>query len=223
MRALLLFAAFPLIAAAQTPPVPPAGAPATAAVALPPTATVNPSNPYEALVPLADSTPAAEAAAMREALATVIAGITALPDVRMNPSTVPLLDQAQTLVQHYGDEQDATTHALMFRAAFDQRSVDDALKRAGLPIFGLVAGAEQDWPVEFRGVGNFHDYGHVVYGLRRMRGVKNVQVQAAQGDRLQLVVRFEGDASALARTMASDASFIAAASSDSTLRFTLKQ
>ncbi|HZP13299.1 MAG TPA: DUF2066 domain-containing protein [Nevskiaceae bacterium] len=215
MRVLLLFAAFPLIAAAQTPVVPPAAA-------LPPTATVNPSNPYEALVPLADSTPAAQAVAMREALATVIAGITGLPDVRMNPSAVPILDQAQQLVQHYGDEQDATTHALMFRVAFDQRSIDDALKRAGLPIFGLVAGAEQDWPVEFRGVGNFRDYGHVVFGLRRMRGVKSVQVQAAENDRLQLVVRFEGDAQALTRTMASDPAFVAAASPDSSLHFTLK-
>ncbi len=186
-------------------------------------ATVTPANPYEALVPLADSTPAAESAAMREALATVIAGITGLPDVRMNASVAPILDQAQTLVQHYGDEQDATTHALMYRAAFDQRSLDDALKRAGLPIFGLVAGAEQDWPVEFRGVGSFRDYGHVVFGLRRMRGVKNVQVQAAENDRLQLIVRFEGNAQALLRAMASDPTFVAAAASDNSLRFTLKQ
>jgi hypothetical protein len=189
---------------------------------LPPTATVNPSNPYEALVPLADSTPAAEGAAMREALATVIAGITGLPDVRTNPAVAPILDQAQTLVQHYGDEQDPATKALLFRAAFDQRSVDDALKRAGLPIFGIVAGAEQDWPVEFRGVGNFHDYGHVVYGLRKMRGVKSVQVQGAEGDRLQLLVRFEGDAQALARRIGSDPAFVAAGSTDNSLQFTLK-
>ena len=104
----------------------------------------NPANPYEALVPLADTTPAAESVAMREALATVITGITGLPDVRANPAAMAILDQAPQLVQHYGDEQDPATHATMFRAAFDQKSVDDALKRAGLPIFGLVAGAEQD-------------------------------------------------------------------------------
>lgn len=214
----VLLVVLPSIALAQS-----AAAPISAAPALSATATVTPSNPYEALVPLADSTPAAEGAAMREALATVIAGITGLPDVRANASVAPILDQAQTLVQHYGDEQDATTHALMFRAAFDQRSVDDALKRAGLPIFGLVAGAEQDWPVEFRNVVNFRDYGHVVFGLRRMRGVKNVQVEAAENDRLQLIVRFEGNAQALLRAMASDPTFVASASSDNSLRFTLKQ
>jgi hypothetical protein len=202
MRLLLLLAAFPLAALAQ--------------------ATVSPSNPYEALVPLADSTPAAESAAMREALATVIANITALPDARSNAAVMPILDQAQAFVQHYGDEQDATTHAMMYRAAFDQKSIDEALKRAGLPIFGLVAGVEQDWPVEFRGVGSFRDYGRVVYGIRRMRGVKAIQVQSAEADRLALVVRFEGDAQTLARTLAADATFIAAGPAGNTLQFTLR-
>jgi hypothetical protein len=212
MRLLRLLLVFPVVAAAQLAP-----APATA-----PTAAVNPSNPYEAVVPLADSTPAAESVAMREALATVITGITSLPDVRANPTASAILDQAPQLVQHYGDEQDPATHALMFRAAFDQKSVDDALKRAGLPIFGLVAGAEQDWPVQVRGVNTFRDYGHVVYGVRKMRGVKNVQVHASEADRIDLVVRFEGDAQALARTITSDASFIAAGSADNALQFTLK-
>jgi hypothetical protein len=223
MRCLVLLAAtFPLLAFAQAAPAPLTAAAITPAPALPPTATVNPSNPYEAVVPLADVTPAAEGGAMREALATVLAGITGLPDVRSNPLAMPILDQAQQLAQHYGDERDATTRALMFRVAFDPRSLDGALKRAGLPIFGMVAGAEQDWPVQFRGVDSFRDYGHVVYGLKRMRGVKSVSVQSAEADRLQLLVRFEGDAQSLARTISSDAAFVAASASDNSLQFALK-
>ena len=75
---------------------------------------------------------------------------------------MPILDRAAELVQHYGDEHDPATQALMFRAAFDPRAVDEALKHQGLPVFGHIAGAEQDWPVEVRGVSTFHDYGRAL-------------------------------------------------------------
>ena len=192
MRLLRLFAIvlFPALALAQGP-MPVASAP--------------PVNPYEAVVPLADTSPGGETAALREALATVIATVTGLADIRTQPAAGGVLERAQQLVQHYGSELDPISRQPMFRAAFDPRAVDEALKRQGLPVFGLLAGAEQDWPVEVHGVHSFRDYGRATTTLRRLRGVKNVQVQSVEGDDLKLRVRFEGDAQALARAIAAGA------------------
>lgn len=215
MRSLMLLASLlPAFALAQLPP--------PSALAVPPAAAVNPSNPYEAIVPLGAPSPAAEAAALREALATVLAGVTALPDVRTNVAAMSILDRARQLVQRYGTEQDALTQALMYRAAFDARAVDEALKHQGLPVFGLIAGAEQEWPVEVRGIASFRDYGRMLTSLRRMRGVRSVSVRGSDADRIQMTVRFEGDAQALARAMGGDASFAPAGTAGNTLLFALR-
>lgn len=158
-----------------------------------------PVNPYEAVVPATDPSPGGQNASLREALATVLAAVSGLSDIRTRMTAATILDQAAQLVQSYGQERDPVTRLPMFRAAFDPRAVDAALKRQGLPVFGLIAGAQQDWPVTVRAVGNFRDYTRTLDALRRVRGVRNVAVQAVEGDSVSLRVRFEGDAYALAR------------------------
>jgi hypothetical protein len=213
MRLLMLLAGLlPALALAQLP--------APSALAVPPAAAVNPNNPYEAIVPVA--TPGAEATALREALATVLAAVTGLTDIRTNAVALAVLDRAPQLVQRYGTEQDALTQATMYRAAFDARAVDEALKRQGLPVFGVVAGAEQEWPVEVRGVASFRDYGRVLTSLRKLRGVRHVSVRGSVADRVQISVRFEGDAQALARAIGADASFAPAGTAGAALMFTLR-
>jgi hypothetical protein len=180
-----LFAGLSFAAAAQTPLPAPA-----------------PSNPYEAVVPLTDPSATGQDAALREALAAVLAKVTSLPEIRSQPAAAPVLAQAAQLVQHYGEERDPATRLPMFRAAFDPRSVDEALKRQGLPVWGQVAGAEQDWPVTVRYVNDFRSYGRALNALRRVRGVRTVSVQTVEGDSVSLKVRFEGDANALTRAIA---------------------
>src|ERR1051325_10903406 len=101
MRHLLLLACLGSTGALAQPAVPLETTPAAAAALLPPSAAVSPSNPYEAVVPITDTSPATEAAALREALALVLSGITALPDVRSNAGAMGILDQASTLAQRY--------------------------------------------------------------------------------------------------------------------------
>ena len=201
-RFLLLMGLFSPIASIAAALAPPAAAPV---------------NPYEAVVPVTDTSPTGQSAALREALATVLGAVTGLPDVRTRSTVIPILDQAAELVQSYGTERDPTTKAPMFRAAFDARAVDAALKRQGLPVFGLIAGTEQDWPVVVHGVGTFRDYARTLDALRRVRGVRNVAVQSVDGDALNLQVRFEGDAFALARGISASGSLRAAGESGAQL------
>ena len=200
-----LFSPIASIAAAPAPVMAPAAAPA---------------NPYEAVVPVTDTSPGGQSAALREALATVLGTISGLPDVRTRTTVTPILDQAADLVQSYGTERDPVTKAPMFRAAFDARAVDAALKRQGLPVFGVIAGAEQDWPVLVRGVGSFRDYAHTLDALRRVRGVRSVAVQSVDSDALSLQVRFEGDAFALARGISAGGALRAAGESGTQLVYT---
>ncbi len=209
MRTFLLLAGLlPAAAVAQAPLQ--SAAPGAATAPAPVVASVSPTNPYEAVVPLIDASPAAEAAALREALALVLAGITGLSDVRTSAAAAPILEQASKLAQRYGDEQDPVTHALLYRAAFDPRSVEEAVKRQGLPVFGVVAGAEQEWPVDVSAVNTFRDYGRALSTLRKLRSVKGVQVRAVQADHVQMLIRFEGDAQALSRAIAGSGKFVPA-------------
>src|SRR5256885_300228 len=77
-------------APAPRPALPQAAVPAIAAAPAP-APVAQPSNPYEALVPLTDTSPEAEAAALREALAIVLGNVTGLPDVRTSPAAAPVL------------------------------------------------------------------------------------------------------------------------------------
>src|SRR5882724_9279640 len=60
----------------------PAFSQAQTAAAAGATAPAPPADPYEAVVPLTDATPAAHDAALREALATVLARVSGLADLR---------------------------------------------------------------------------------------------------------------------------------------------
>lgn len=169
-----------------------------------------PPSPYEALIPVTDTGEQGQASALNEALGVVLTNVSGLSSIRSEPAAAPILSQARTLVQHYGLERDPATAAMMLRAAFDPQAVDAALKRAGLPVFGRVAGAEQESALVVRGVVTIADYQRALAALRNLRGVKQVAVDAVRGDAVNFRVRFEGDAWALARAIAAGAPLVAA-------------
>lgn len=171
------------------------------AVPVLPAPITTPGNPYEALVPLTERGAAGQDAAMREALFTVLTAVSGLPDARAEPLAIPIVAQASQLALHYGAEEDPVTRLPLFRVAFDARAVDAALKRQGLPVGGRIAGAEQEWALIVRGINSYQDYARATGSLRKLRGVKSLQVLAAEADQLSLRIRFEGDSQTLARAI----------------------
>lgn len=186
------------------------GTAASAQLATPAPLPAQPANPYEALIPVTDTSEKGQTAALNEALALVLTNVSGLSSIRSEPAAVSILSQARALVQHYGLERDPVTAGMVMRAAFDPRAVDAALKRQSLPVFGQLAGTEQDSVVVVRGVAGLAEYQRALIALRSLRGVKNIAVDAVRADAVNFRVRFEGDAVALSRAIASNTPLVTA-------------
>lgn len=91
---------------------------------------------HAASVPVADQSPAALAAAAREALAEVLVKVSGSRELLQKPVIVAALDDARSHVQQYGYERgEAPAAALSLRFEFDGPYITNLLKRAGAPLW----------------------------------------------------------------------------------------
>ena len=125
--ALLGLSAFAPAMAQPRVPAPPTALSGDAAVQGKPL----PGNPYGAIVPVEDESATSRDKGLRMALILVLKGAVG----RYDPATSPILALAPRLVQQYSFVRDETSGDLMFKAVFDSRAVNDALRGQGLPVF----------------------------------------------------------------------------------------
>ena len=147
-----------------------------------------PGNPYGAIVPVEDESAASRDKGLRMALILVLKGAVG----RYDPSTGPILSLASRLVQQYSFMRDETTGDLMFKAVFDSRAVNDALRGQGLPVFGIDSSLVETWVIQVAGLRTTGDYSRVLRHFMRVRGVRSVDVDEVRDDRVQLRMVVEG-------------------------------
>ena len=147
-----------------------------------------PGNPYGALVPVEDESNASRDKGLRMALIQVLKGAVG----RYDPATSPILSLAPRMVQQYSFVDDPDTGQIMFKAVFDPRAVNDALRGQGLPVFGLDSSVVETWVIQVAGLRTTADYSRVLRHFMRVRGVRSVDVDEARDDRLQLRMVVEG-------------------------------
>lgn len=176
-------------------------APAQAQQAAAPAAAVTPSgpdqadaalsNPYAATVPVADSSEAARAEALRKALQVVLTTVSG-----GMPGGSGTLRTAESLLRYYGYVRDSVSGALMLQAEFDRRAVNQLLRDAGMPIFGVRASPASDFELLIDGVASSADYAAILRYLQAQSGVRSLQIRAVADDGIQLSLSAEGGESA---------------------------
>lgn len=181
--ALVGFAALLTAASALAQPRPPAPGEAAAAQGR-----ALPGNPYGAVVPVEDESNASRDKGLRMALILVLKGAVG----RYDPATSPILALAPRLVQQYSFVRDETSGDLMFKAVFDPRAVNDALRGQGLPVFGVDSSLVETWVIQVAGLRTTADYSRVLRHFTRVRGVRSVDVDEVREDRVQLRMVVEG-------------------------------
>lgn len=153
-----------------------------------------PGNPYGALVPVEDESNASRDKGLRMALILVLKGAVG----RYDPATSPILSLAPRLVQQYSFVNDPDSGQLMFKAVFDSRAVNDALRGQGLPVFGLDSSVVETWVIQVGGLRTTGDYSRVLRHFIKVRGVRSVDVDEVREDRVQLRMVVEGGVQAAA-------------------------
>jgi len=125
---------------------------------------------YEALVPAEGKDGTAETKALETALEIVLVKLTGAPDVAAKPEAEPLLKNAQAYVEEYGyvetpakgtSQGSASGSQNQLRAVFDPRILDQAMKKAGLPLWNRERPSILVWlTVEDEGISQFVSTGH---------------------------------------------------------------
>lgn len=180
MGLLVAAAGAPLAVGAQTRGVGEATA-AAQAVTLP-------NNPYGAIVPVPDESPKSRDAGLRLALIQVLKGAVG----RLDVATSPILGLAPKLVQKYAFLRDESADTPLFKAEFDPAAVDDALRAQGLPVFGINPDVVEAWVVQVGGLRSAGDYSRVLRHFSRIRGIRQVDVDALNDDQVTLRMVVEG-------------------------------
>lgn len=173
--------------------------------ALPAAAQTSPgANAYEGRAPVGDQSTAARDAGLRQALAQVIERVSG-PGSSSNAAAV--LAHAPQLVQRYGyDNGDGG--ALQLVASFDGNAVDNQLRAAGLPVWGVSSAPAQNAALIVSGLRGSADYARALSALRAVPGVRKIAVLGADGDQLSLSVDAEGGAARLVSAIGSGPQFV---------------
>lgn len=145
-------------------------------------------NPYAATVAVDDESDKSRDKGLRLALIDVLKRVVGRSEV----ATAPILARASGLVQTYGFERDPATGTLSFMATFDPTGVNEALKAAGLPIFGVDTAVIEAWTPLVRGMRSASDYAEVLRHFERIRGVRKVDIESLSEDGMRLRMVVEG-------------------------------
>lgn len=166
----------------------------------PPAPRTLPDNPYGAIVAVPDESPKSRELGLRLALIQVLKGAVG----RSDQATSPILGLAPKLVQQSSFLRDETSDTPLFKALFDPRAVDNALRAQGLPVFGIDPGLVEAWIVQVRGLRDAGDYSRVVRHFSRIGGVRRVDVDELSDELLKLRMIVEGGVDRAARQAEAD-------------------
>jgi hypothetical protein len=158
---------------------------------------------YTAQVPVASQGDAERAEALKAALGQVMVRVSGDASVLTRRDVAKALDQAERYVQQFQYQQDVVTEGgqpqvrLTLVAQFDRDAVDQLLHVPGAAVAEPVPG-EAAPPAEVAAPGTYHlwvggvrsaqDYARVIGAFSGNEFVRDVQVELARGDGLQLRV-----------------------------------
>jgi hypothetical protein len=156
---------------------------------------------YTAQVPVATQADEERAEALKTALGQVMVRVSGDASVLTRPEVAKALGQAERYVQQFQYQQDVVTESgqpqvrLTLVAQFDRDAVDQLLH---MPGAAPPAAAGEAAPVEAAAPGTYHlwvggvhsaqDYARVIGAFSGSEFVRDVQVESARGDGLQLRV-----------------------------------
>ena len=156
---------------------------------------------YEGRAPLADETPDQRDQALRAALSQVLGRVSGASGALQSGRAAPILARAKSLLRAVSyDHTDASQPVLVAR--FNPAAVEDALKQAGLPVWGVLAGQVEDVELLVNGVDSPRAYARALAALQGLPMVKAVQVAAAAAGTLHLRLSVEGGAGRLGGALA---------------------
>lgn len=151
---------------------------------------------YTAQVPVASQDEGERAQALKTGLGQVIARASGDPGVLSRPEVAKALGQAEHYVQQFQYQQDVVTEAgqpqvrLTLVAQFDRDAVDRLLGGTSAGTEAAPAPAADATPGTYHlwvgGVRSGRDYARVIAALSAVDSVRDVQVELARGDGMQL-------------------------------------
>jgi len=145
------------------------------------------SNAYAATVPVGDEGEEARQRALRNALQVVITTVSGgMPGERS------LLDRAESVLSYYGYVRDSASNKLLLQAEFDRHAVNNLMRDAGLPIFGIKAADASSATINVEGVVTTAGYGRVLNYLEGLPEVQSVVLRQAADGALQLTLAVSG-------------------------------
>lgn len=167
---------------------------------------------YQSEVEVSSRSAAARNQGMRQAMTEVLIKVSGTERIVENADLAQALDSASRYVQQYqyfsASETDGTGGArLMLSVHFDQKGIDDLLRRHASSVFGGGSGTMM---LEVIGVESLKQYRRVVDYLSAMREVTGVLVDRVNVDTIRLSLQFQGTPQTL-RQVISQGNVLAAA------------
>lgn len=151
---------------------------------------------YEGRAPLADPSPAQRDKALREALAQVLARVSGATGIAGSGRTAPILARANQLLRSVSYDNSDPAQPLLV-ASFNPAAVEEALKQAGLPVWGVLAGQLESVDLRVSGVDSPRAYARALSALQGLPMVKSLFIGEALNGTLYLQLQVEGGAGRL--------------------------
>lgn len=177
---------------------------------------------YEGRAAVEDQTPAKRDKALREALAQVLARVSGDPRIVMTGRTAAILARANTLLRSVGYDNSDKSQTLLV-AEFDPAAVENALKQAGLPVWGVLAGGVEEVALSVHAVESPRDYARAMAAFQGLPGVKSLVVTDTEGGNLHLRLQVEGGSGRLAGALSVGNVLKREALADGTLAYILNR
>lgn len=152
---------------------------------------------YEGRATVEDQSPAKRDRALREALAQVLTRVSGASGISGSGRTGPILNRASALLRSIRYENDEKGQ-LQLVASFNPTALEDALKQAGLPVWGVLAGNLEEVELRVLGVDSPRAYARTLSALQDLPMVKYLAVTETASGVLLLRLQVEGGGGRLA-------------------------
>jgi hypothetical protein len=152
---------------------------------------------YEGRAAVEDQSAAQRARGLRESLSQVLARVSGAAGIAASGRTTAILDRAETLLRSVAYQSDDKGQ-LMLVASFDPAGVEAALKGAGLPVWGVMAGELETVNLRINAVDSVATYARVLSTLQDLPMVRTLVVIETREGALLLRLEVEGGTGRLA-------------------------
>ncbi len=145
-------------------------------------------NPYEAIVSVDDESDQSRIKGLRAALIVVLERVVG----RSDAASSQVLANAGNLVQQYNFVRTPDSDKVKFRAVFDPNSVAAAVKRQGLPVFGVNPDLVEAWVVEVHGLQDADDFSRTYQHFAGISGIRRIEVSELRDSTVRIRMIVEG-------------------------------